>query len=118
MEKAPAEEIVSEEPAVEPVVESTVEPVKEPEVAKVTPVKVKEKKEKVKKEKVKKVKKSSRKIEIEEEDEDERVYDEDGSIFKTKAWKKIWDKICLALLILAFLIPVGLLAYIILQFFK
>ena len=59
-----------------------------------------------------------RKIEIEEEDEDERVYDEDGSIFKTKAWKKIWDKICLALLILAFLIPVGLLAYIILQFFK
>ena len=74
------------------------------------------KKEKVKKEKVKKTKKSSRRDD--EDDDEERVYDEDGSIFKTKAWKKIWDKICLALLLLAILVPVGLLAYIILQFFK
>ena len=114
-EEAPA---TVESPVVEPVVEPVAEPVaepvkeavKEPEAKKVAPVKVK-------KEKVKKVKKPSRKIE-EEEDDDERVYDEDGSIFKTKAWKKNWDKICLALLLLAILVPVGLLAYIIMQFFK
>ena len=89
------------------------EPETEPEVIKPAPVKVKKEKiEKPKKEKVKKDKKLSRK-----EKKDERVYDEVGSIFKTKAWRKIWDKICLLLLILAFLVPVGLLAYIIYQFF-
>lgn len=44
-------------------------------------------------------------------------YDDDGSIFKTKGFREMWDKICFALLVLAIGIPVTLLVYIIVTFF-
>ena len=61
----------------------------------------------------KKKKKDDGEVEATEEDEDEYV----DSFFKTKKWQRIWDKICLVLLLLVILVPVGLLAYIILSFF-
>ena len=49
--------------------------------------------------------------------ENEVDYEDDGGIFKSKSFRKTWEKICLALLILAIGIPVGLLVYIIWHFF-
>lgn len=43
--------------------------------------------------------------------------EDDGSIFKTKGFRKLWDRICLVLLILAIGLPICLLAYIIFYFF-
>ena len=114
-----ANEIVKEEPVTEPVVEITKEePVIESanKVAEQkTVVEAGEDKKTVKKcEKKKKKSKKSQKAE-----EDECEYDDEEVVFfKRGSFKKVWNKICLALLWIAFLIPIGLLAYILYLFFS
>ena len=95
------EEVVeesAEEPAEEPIEESTEEPEAEltvTEVAEAEPVAVNE--EKINKEDI--------------------LEDEGLAFHKTGKFKKTINKVSLALLLLAFAIPVGLLVYVILTFF-
>ena len=110
------EEPVKEEPVKEPVEDIVVAPEEEPvnEVVESPAVEVKKAK------KVKALKKDEFSLddddgEVAEADDDK--YDSFFGFFKTVKWKRIWDKLSLALLLVAIGIPVGLLAYIILNFF-
>ena len=110
------EEPVKEESVKEPVEDIVVAPEEEPvnEVVESPAVEVKKAK------KVKALKKDEFSLddddgEVAEADDDK--YDSFFGFFKTVKWKRIWDKLSLALLLVAIGIPVGLLAYIILNFF-
>lgn len=98
----PVEESPAAEPIVAPVPDLTHESVSEPE-------------EEFKPEKKKKkaAVAKAEDFDLEPEDDDDDI----SSFFRTIRWKRIKDKISLALLLLVILVPVGLLAYIILKFF-
>lgn len=77
----------------------------------------KEKKEKSKKKKIDRLREDEFDLEDDSSDEEEEAAEGLLAFFGTVKWKRTWSKITLALLLLAFAVPVGLLVYIILQFF-
>ena len=92
----------AEEPKVEVIPEESIEPVKVKEEEAVPIVKPLTKKE--------------RKALLDKKEE-KRDRNDDGSIFTTKAWRALWDKICFVLLVAAIGIPTAILVYIIAFFF-
>lgn len=73
--------------------------------------------EKEKKEEQKQSLTKKERAEISEKKEEKRDHNDDGSIFTTKAWRSLWDKICFVLLVAAIGIPTAILVYIIAFFF-
>lgn len=61
--------------------------------------------------------KQARKAARKEVKENEVDYEDDGSIFKTKSFRRIWNLVSFILLIAAIALPVSLLIYIILHYF-
>ncbi len=60
---------------------------------------------------------AKRNTEIYEAEQSSAERADDGSILKSKSFRDIWEKICLALLIVAIGVPVALLVYIIMNYF-
>lgn len=97
----------------EPIDEPSLEVVSEEEIQ---PIEVVEDITPSSKELAKKAK-QARKAARKEVKENEVDYEDDGSIFKTKSFRRIWNLVSFILLIAAIALPVGLLIYIIMHYF-
>lgn len=64
-----------------------------------------------------KLAKKERKAMRREVKEAEVDYEDDGSVLKTKSFRKLWNSICFVLLIVSIGLPIGLLIYIIMHYF-
>ena len=115
VKKHKSERQVEEEPEIlpEPIEEPALEVISEEEIQ---PLEVVEDISPSSKDLAKKAK-QARKAARKEVKENEVDYEDDGSIFKTKSFRRIWNLVSFILLIAAIALPVSLLIYIILHYF-